>query len=55
MSSELPPQDGFRQHEEEQRRAWLKLTPQERLRWLQQAKEFVRKYLGAAIRASEPR
>jgi len=42
------PADGFREHEAAQRRAWAKLSPLERLRWLQQAKEFSRRYAGAA-------
>ncbi len=35
-------------HADEQRRAWAELSPLDRLRWLQQAKEFARRYLGAA-------
>ncbi|MGH9368190.1 MAG: hypothetical protein ACRD3M_11010 [Thermoanaerobaculia bacterium] len=32
--------DGWAAHAEEQRRARLRLTPAERLAWLEQAKEF---------------
>ncbi len=44
----------FQIHADEQRRAWAKLTPLERLRWLQQAKEFSRRFLGAAATAPAP-
>jgi len=43
----------FRRHEDEQRRARLALSPLERLRWLQQAKEFARRWLGAASKAPD--
>ncbi len=42
--------DGWKAHEEEQRRSWLRLTPAERLAWLEGAKEFAREALGAAHR-----
>jgi hypothetical protein len=42
--------DGWKTHEEEQRRSWLRLTPSERLAWLEGAKEFAREALGAAYR-----
>ncbi len=45
----------FQAHDDAQRRAWAKLTPLERLRWLQQAKEFSRRYLGAAARKAPKR
>jgi len=32
--------DGWKRHEAEQRRAWMKLTPAERLAWLEEAKRF---------------
>lgn len=32
--------DGWAAHADEQRSAWLRLTPAERLAWLEQAKEF---------------
>ncbi|MBW1831222.1 MAG: hypothetical protein JRG93_02155 [Deltaproteobacteria bacterium] len=32
--------DGWERHEAEQRRAWLKLTPAQRLAWLEDAKRF---------------
>jgi hypothetical protein len=34
------PDDGWKQHEAEQRLAWLKLTPAQRLAWLEDAKRF---------------
>ena len=40
----------FEQHLETQRQARLKLTPLQRLQWLQQAKEFARRWAGAAAR-----
>ena len=39
---------GWEQHREEQRRAWLRLSHAERLRWLEQAKRFARLALEAA-------
>ena len=33
-------ENGWRAHEEEQRRAWLRLTPAQRLAWLEEAKRF---------------
>jgi hypothetical protein len=36
------------QHRREQRRAWLRLTYRERLRWLEEAKGFAAKALEAA-------
>ena len=55
--------DGWRRHAEDQRRAWRRLGYLERLRWLEQAKQFHREALGAARRgrrvtspgAKEPR
>jgi hypothetical protein len=47
--------EAFRRHEDEQRRARLNLSPLERLRWLQQAKEFARRWRGAAAKASGPK
>ena len=38
----------YRQHEAEQRRAWLALTAAQRLDWLAQAKRFCARALGAA-------
>ena len=38
------------QHEEAQRRAWLRLAPAERLAWLEGAKRFARRALDAARR-----
>jgi hypothetical protein len=42
--------DGWKAHEEEQRLSWLRLTPAQRLAWLEGAKEFAREALGAAYR-----
>jgi len=44
----------YRAHEDAQRRAWAALSPIDRLRWLQQAKEFCRRFLGAARRTPQP-
>lgn len=33
-------EDGWKRHEAEQRRAWMRLTPAERLAWLEEAKRF---------------
>ncbi|MGB5267186.1 MAG: hypothetical protein WBN30_11385 [Polyangiales bacterium] len=33
-------EQGWKVHEAEQRRAWLRLTPAERLAWLEEAKRF---------------
>jgi hypothetical protein len=46
-------QDGWAEHEKEQRRAWMRLSYQQRLDWLEQMKEFCREALGAARRASQ--
>jgi hypothetical protein len=43
-----PRQDGWERHRDEQARAWLRLTPAERLAWLEEAKRFVARWLGAA-------
>ena len=42
------PEDGWKTHEREQRAAWAKLTYQQRLDWLEQAKEFVREAMKSA-------
>jgi hypothetical protein len=39
---------GFAEHRRAQRRAWLALTPRERLAWLEQAKRFAARALAAA-------
>jgi hypothetical protein len=39
---------GWERHTIEQRRAWLRLSHVERLRWLEQAKQFKELALGAA-------
>jgi hypothetical protein len=46
---------GWDRHVDEQRRAWLRLSPAERLRWLEQAKEFHRLALGAARKGASAR
>jgi len=33
-------EQGWKVHEAEQRRAWLQLTPAQRLAWLEEAKRF---------------
>jgi hypothetical protein len=33
-------EQGWKAHEEEQRSAWLRLTPAQRLAWLEEAKRF---------------
>jgi hypothetical protein len=38
----------FEAQRREQRRAWLRLTPRERLEWLEQAKRFAARALTAA-------
>jgi hypothetical protein len=43
-----PGASGFEAQRAEQRRAWLRLTPRERLAWLEQAKAFARRALEAA-------
>jgi hypothetical protein len=43
-------QPGWEQHREAQRRAWLRLSYAERLRWLEQAKRFARLALASARR-----
>jgi hypothetical protein len=51
------PTDGWATHAMEQRRAWLRLSYADRLRWLEQAKRFAEQALRAAKerRASAPR
>ncbi len=44
------PKKGWPGTDAEQRRAWLSLTYEERLRWLEQAMRFCRTALGAARR-----
>jgi len=46
----------FELHHEEQRRAFLKLTPRERLAWLEEAKRFAAVAIAAARRraSSDP-
>lgn len=40
--------DGWRMHADEQRRAWLRLSPERRLELLEQLKNFCRESLGLA-------
>ena len=42
--------DGWEKHRIEQARSWLRLTAEQRLEWLEGAKEFAREALGAAHR-----
>ena len=44
---------GWEQHRKEQRRAWLRLSYAERLRWLENAKRFARLALEAARRRKQ--
>ena len=46
---ERPPEP-WERHLEEQARSWLRLTYEQRLAWLEGAKEFTREALGAAHR-----
>jgi hypothetical protein len=43
----------FEARHREQRRAWLRLTPRERLDWLEQAKRFATRALAAARARTE--
>lgn len=47
-------EQGWEEHERQQRRAWLALTYAERLRWLEDAKRFTAVALGAARRSRRP-
>lgn len=49
------PPSGWDRHADQQRRAWLRLSYAERLRWLEQAKQFYKVALGAARRSSVAR
>lgn len=44
--------DGWQQHRDEQTRSWLRLTAEQRLEWLEGAKQFAAEALGAAYRQS---
>ena len=46
----VPEPPGWEQHGEAQRRAWLRLSYAERLRWLEQAKRFAQLALASARR-----
>ena len=48
MNSDDPKPDGWRTHEAEQLRAWMRTSCLERLRWLDQAKRFAALALEAA-------
>lgn len=48
MSGDDPGPDGWRTHEAEQLRAWMRMSCLERLRWLDQAKRFAALALEAA-------
>ena len=52
--------DGWKLHEEEQRIAWLQLTPAQRLAWLEEAKRFAEaakraRKIAADDRKSQPK
>lgn len=49
----MKPADGYRAAKDQHLRSFAALSPLERLRWLHQAKQFCRKYLGAARGTSE--
>ena len=44
---------GWQRHEREQRRAWRRLTPAQRLAWLWQAKLFAHNAMGRARPAAK--
>jgi hypothetical protein len=46
--ADSPGDDAWTEHDREQRRAWLRLTPRQRLDWLWSARSFV-------LRAAEAR
>ena len=46
--------DGWAQHEEQQRQLWLKLTPDERLAWLEDTRRWAIKYLGSVQKRATP-
>lgn len=48
---ERPSSDGWAEHQRQQRRVWLALTPLQRILWLEGAKRFHAIALGAARRA----
>jgi hypothetical protein len=47
-------ENGWTRHREEQMRSWLGLTMEQRLEWLESAKEFAAQALGAAYGQSSP-
>lgn len=51
---EPDPRASFEAQRREQRRAWLRLTPRERLEWLEQAKRFAARAVGAARARRKP-
>ena len=51
MTEKTPASDaaaGWAAHDDEQRRAWRRLSPAQRLEWLEQAKEFAAQARAAA-------
>jgi hypothetical protein len=48
MNKEDRSHDPWEAHRREQRRSWLRLSHAERIRWLDQAKQFVALATGAA-------
>jgi hypothetical protein len=53
--ADAPPEAGWLEHEREQRRAWLRLTPRQRLDWLWEAKSFARRAEEARLARERPR
>jgi hypothetical protein len=51
--AEPHPSASFEAQRREQRRAWLRLSPRERLDWLEQAKRFAARSLHAARARAE--
>jgi hypothetical protein len=46
---------GWGEHRDEQLRSWMRLTPEQRLDWLESAKQFAAEALGAAHSSSSTR
>ena len=54
MNKEDRSHDPWEAHRREQRRSWLRLSYTERIRWLDQAKQFVASATGAARQRKRP-
>jgi len=52
--ADAPSDAGWQEHEREQRRAWLRLTPRQRLDWLWEAKSFARRAEEARLAREGP-